>query len=167
MSEAKVYVSNILAGLTHVDPEGADHYRARAKKYLLEIDALDHEIRSVVIRVPEARRTVVTNHDAFRYLGRDYGFEFLSPVGLTTEAEPSARTVAKLIRQIREENISALFVENISDKRLLKQISDETGVAIGGTLYSGALSEPGGPAATFLEMMRHNIRTLTNALLAG
>jgi zinc/manganese transport system substrate-binding protein len=114
--------------------------------------------------VPEERRKVVTSHDAFGYFGRAYGIEFLAPVGMSTEAEPSAGEVAALIRQIREEGITAVFVENITDPRLIEQITAETGAKIGGTLYSDALSGSEGPASTYLEMFRHNAAALTNAL---
>jgi zinc/manganese transport system substrate-binding protein len=107
---------------------------------------------------------VVTSHDAFQYFGRDYGLTFLAPQGLSTESEASAKDVARLIEQMREEGISAVFVENITDARLLEQIARETGATIGGTLYPGALSGPDGPAPTYLDMMRHNATTLATAL---
>ena len=106
----------------------------------------------------------MTSHDAFQYFGRDYGLTFLAPQGLSTTSEASPKEVARLIEQIRHDNISAVFVENISDPRLIKQIANETGAAVGGTLYPGALSKKDGPASTYLEMMRHNATTLANAL---
>ncbi|MEM6465654.1 MAG: zinc ABC transporter substrate-binding protein, partial [Pseudomonadota bacterium] len=109
-------------------------------------------------------RTVITSHDAFGYFGEDYGLSFDAPVGLSTEAEASAQDVARLIEQMREMEISAVFVENISDSRLLEQIASETGASIGGTLYPGALSELDGPAATYLDLMRHNAQTIADAL---
>ena len=114
--------------------------------------------------LPTDRRTVVTSHDAFGYLGRDHGLTFLAPQGMSTESEASARDVARLIERMRDEGISTVFVENITDPRLLERIADETGVAVGGTLYPGALSGPDGPAATYLDMVRHNATTLTRAL---
>ena len=114
--------------------------------------------------LPSARRTIVTSHDAFAYFGRDYGLTFLAPQGLSTDAEASAKDVARLIEQMRAERISAVFVESITDARLLEQIANETGATIGGTLYTGALSGPDGPAATYLDMMRHNATTLAQAL---
>ena len=114
--------------------------------------------------LPEAARTIVTSHDAFQYFGRDYGLSFLAPQGLSTESEASARDVAELIKQVRREEISAVFVENVADPRLLRQIARETGSAIGGKLYPGALSEQDGPAATYLDLMRHNATTITKAL---
>jgi zinc/manganese transport system substrate-binding protein len=86
--------------------------------------------------------------------------------GLSTDAEPSARAVARLIDQIRREKISAAFMENITDPRLLQRIAAETGARIGGELYSDALSPPDGPAATYIEMMRSNVRELTSALVS-
>jgi zinc/manganese transport system substrate-binding protein len=159
-----LYVGNIAQGLTSVDPEGAAVYKANAASYIAELDALDAEIRTAVAALPEDRRTVVTSHDAFGYLAAGYGLTFVAPQGVSTEAEASAQDVAALITQIREQSIAAVFVENIADRRLLEQIATETGAAIGGTLYSDALSGPEGPAATYLAMMRHNLSQLTAAL---
>ena len=114
--------------------------------------------------LPNDRRTVVTSHDAFQYFGRTYGLTFLAPQGLATDSEVSAKGVARLIERIRAEGISAVFIENIADPRLLQQIADETDATIGGTLYPGALSGPDGPASTYLDMMRHNATTLVRAL---
>ncbi len=164
LGNAVAYVDNITAALAQVDPaNAADFYQNRAA-YGAEIEALDAEIREIVAGLPADRRTIVTSHDAFQYFGRDYGLTFLAPQGLSTESEASAQDVARLIERIRDEDISAVFVENITDGRLLEQIANETGAAIGGTLYPGALSGPDGPAPTYLDMMRHNAATLAQAL---
>ena len=118
----------------------------------------------MIAKLPKSKRTVVTSHDAFQYFGRDYGVTFLAPQGLSTESEASAQDVARLIKQMRKQDISAVFIENITDRRLLEQIARETGAAIGGTLYPGALSGNGGPASTYLKMMRHNATTLAQSL---
>ena len=139
-------------------------YEANAAAYDAELAALDREIREAVARLPQARRRIITSHDAFGYFEAAYGIAFIAPQGISTEAEPSAKTVAALIRQIRAERIPALFIESISDPRLIARIAEETGARIGGTLYSDALSAPGGDAATYIDMMRHNIRELATAL---
>jgi zinc/manganese transport system substrate-binding protein len=159
-----LYVGNIARGLSSVDPEGAAIYQANAAAYIGELDALDAEIRAAVAALPEDRRTVVTSHDAFGYLAAGYGLTFVAPQGVSTDAEASAQDVAALITQIRAQTITAVFVENIADRRLLDRIATETGAAIGGTLYSDALSGPDGPASTYLAMMRHNLSQLTAAL---
>jgi len=159
-----LYVGNIARGLSSVDPEGAAVYQANAAAYIAELDALDAEIRSAVAALPEDRRTVVTSHDAFGYFAAAYGLTFVAPQGVSTDAEASAQDVAALITQIRAQTITAVFVENIADRRLLDQIASETGAAIGGTLYSDALSGPDGPASTYLAMMRHNLSQLSAAL---
>lgn len=164
---AKIYVENIRDGLIAVDPDGRAVYEANAKAYLKEIDALDGEIRAAVEKIPEARRVVVTSHDAFGYFGREYGIAFLAPNGISSDSEASAKAVARIIDQVREQQIRAVFLENVSDPRLLQQIAEETGAKIGGTLYSDALSAPEGPAATYLAMMRHNLEELTEALQPG
>ncbi|MDE0046391.1 MAG: metal ABC transporter substrate-binding protein [bacterium] len=164
LRNAVAYVDNITAALAQADPANAvDFYQNRAA-YVAELEALDTEIREIVAGLPADRRIVVTSHDAFQYFGRDYGLTFLAPQGISTESEASAQDVARLIERIRDEGISAVFVENITDGRLLEQIANETGATIGGTLYPGALSGPDGSAPTYLEMMRHNAMTLAQAL---
>ncbi len=164
LANARVYVRNIQQGLSRVDPAGAPIYAANAKTYLAKIDAAEAEVTAMVATVPPAQRKVVTSHDAFGYFGASYEIEFLAPQGMSTESEATAGDVAELIRQIKAQSIPAVFVENISDPRLLEQIARETGARIGGTLYSDALSAADGPASTYLDMMRHNIRTLARAL---
>ena len=164
LANARIYVRNIADGLAAVDPAGAGVYRSNAARYMEEIDAIEAQVREAIDSLPVERRKVVTSHDAFGYLSAAYGIEFHAPVGFSTEAEASAGDVARLIRQIKEEKIPAVFIENISDRRLLDQIVRETGARIGGTLYSDALSKAGGPAGTHLGMMLHNIRTLVAAL---
>ena len=164
LRNAVVYVDNIAAALAEADPANAGAYHRNREAYVDRLEALDAKIRELVARLPAAARTVVTSHDAFQYFGRDYGLTFIAPQGLSTESEASAKDVARLIRQIRERGIRAVFIENVADPRLLKRIADETGAAIGGTLYPGALSGPDGPAPTYLDMMRHNATTLAQAL---
>ena len=164
VTNVALYVGNIERGLAAADPAGAETYATNAAAYLAELDVLDAEIRAAVAALPEDRRTVVTSHDAFGYFAADYGLTFVAPQGVSTEAEASAQDVAALITQIRDAGIAAVFVENIADRRLLDQIATETGAAIGGTLYSDALSGPEGPAATYLAMMRQNLSQMTAAL---
>jgi zinc/manganese transport system substrate-binding protein len=166
VANAKIYVGNIRDRLIAIDPHGENVYKANAEAYLAALDNLDGEIRSAVEAIPVARRKVITSHTAFGYFADAYGIEFLAPEGLSTEADPSARDIAVLIEQIRREKIPAVFIENITDPRLLQRIAAETGVRIGGTLYSDALSPPDGPAATYIDMMRSNARELTSALLS-
>lgn len=164
VANAVIYARNIEAGLKAADPEGAAEYAARADLYVAKLQALDAEIRATVASIPPERRKVITSHDAFGYFAGTYGLEFLAPQGVNTESEASAADVARMIEQIRADAIPAVFVENISDQRLLEQISRETGAKIGGALYSDALSAADGPAATYLDMMRHNVETLKSAL---
>ena len=164
VTNAVIYVDNITAALSKADPTNASTYFENRAAYVAEIEAMDAEIRTAVATLPLGARTVVTQHDAFGYFADAYGLTFVAPQGLSTESEASAADVAKLIRQIRAENIKAVFVENVADSRLLEQISNETGAVIGGALYSDALSAPDGPAGTYLDMMRHNTMTLVGAL---
>jgi zinc/manganese transport system substrate-binding protein len=164
VANAKLYVGNIRDGLIAIDAAEKKIFEANANTYLAKLDALDGEIRAAIETIPSARRKVITAHSAFGYFGDAYGIEFIAPEGLSTEAEPSARDIAKLIEQIRRENVPALFLENVADSRLLQRIGAETGVKIGGRLFSDALSPPDGPAASYIEMMRSNLRELTRAL---
>ena len=158
------YVANIAAGLISVDPAGRVVYAANAARIDEELVRLDAAIRDGVSRLPAGSRTIVTSHDAFGYFSAAYGLRFLAPSGVATEAEPSAAQVARLIKQIRQDKIPALFMENITDPRLLERIRSETGVRVGGTLYSDALSKTDGPAASYVAMMRYNVSTLLKAL---
>lgn len=159
-----IYATNIAEALSSADPDNAATYQANAEVFIGEMEALEAEIEGMMASLPADARTVVTSHDAFGYFADRYGLTFEAPQGLSTESEPSAADVAAMITQIREEGISAVFVESITDNRLLEQIALETGATIGGTLYSDALSEEGGPASTYLDMMRHNATTLSEAL---
>jgi zinc/manganese transport system substrate-binding protein len=160
----KIYVANIRDALIAADPDGKETYEANAAKYLSAIEAEDEAVRAAIAKLPEARRKIITSHDAFGYFGNAYGLEIIAPEGVSTESEASAQDVAKIIRQIREEHIPAVFLENVTDRRLLDQIASETGAKIGGVLYSDALSDQDGPAPTYLDMFRHNVGTLTAAL---
>jgi zinc/manganese transport system substrate-binding protein len=164
IADAKIYVANIRDRLAAVDPAGKAAYDANAQAYLAKLDDLDKEVRSAIASIPAHRRKIITTHDAFGYFGAAYGMSFIAPEGVSTDSEPSAKDVARIIRQIKQQNIPAVFLENVSDPRLMEQIARETGAAIGGKLYSDALSEPSGPAATYIDMMRHNVRELTKAL---
>ena len=157
-------MQNIRDGLIAADPAGRDVYEANAKKFLAEIDAVEKIVRDSIAKLPPARRKIITTHDAFGYFGANYGMEFIAPEGVSTDSEASAKDVAKIIRQIRAEKVPAVFIENVTDHRLLDQIARETGAKIGGTLFSDALSDANGPAATYLDMFRHNIQTLAAAL---
>ena len=164
IANVKVYVANIRDGLRAADPAGASVYDANARDYLGKLDALEQEVRAALEKIPAARRKVITTHDAFGYFASAYGMEFIAPAGVSADSEPSAKDVARIIAQVKRQKIPAVFMENISDPRLMQQIARETGAKIGGTLYSDALSGAGGPAASTIEMMRSNVRELTKAL---
>jgi zinc/manganese transport system substrate-binding protein len=161
---AKIYVANIRDALVAADQVGAPSYRANADAYLTKLDALDREVRDAVAQIAEARRKVISTHDAFGYFAAAYGIAFIAPQGVSTESEPSARDIAAIITQIRTAKIPAVFLENISDPRLMRRISAETGARIGGTLVSDSLTGENGDAPTYIDMVRHNIKALTSAL---
>ncbi|MEM1046922.1 MAG: metal ABC transporter substrate-binding protein [Pseudomonadota bacterium] len=158
------YVANIATSMASADPENAATYEANAKAYTARLEALHKRASSELEKLPADRRTVVTAHDAFGYLADAYGLTFLAPVGIDTEAEPSAKDLAALIDHLKEVGAGALFVENITSPALVEQISRETGIEIGGRLFSDALSERGGPATSYEKMFEHNLGTLVQAL---
>lgn len=164
VANAKIYVANISDALVAADPVDAEAFRANAARYAAELDALDGEVRAAVAQIPPARRKVISTHDAFGYFAASYGIEFVAPTGVSTEAEPSARDVAKIISQINSAKIPAVFLENFGDPRLVSRIAAETGSKVGGTLFSDALTDEKGPCPTYIEMVRHNIKALTSAL---
>ena len=164
VANAKIYVANIRDGLIAANPSGKADYAARARAYLEKLDALDAYVRAAVAKIPADRRRIVTTHDAFGYFGQAYGIELAAPAGVSTEAAVSARDVGKIIAQIKKDKFPAVFLENVSDPRLIDQIARETGAKIGGTLYSDSLSGPDGAAGTYIDMVRHNISELTKAL---
>ena len=161
---AIIYVANIADALCAADAAGCDSYKANAAAYTEALKALDAELRADVAAIPEGKRTIITSHDAFGYFAREYGITFLAPEGISTDAEASAADVAKLIDQVREDSASAVFVENVSNPRLIEQIAKETGLKVGGALYSDALSAADGPASTYVDLMRYNIRTIAGAI---
>jgi zinc/manganese transport system substrate-binding protein len=161
---AKVYVANIRDALVAADPADAAAFRANADGYLAKLDDLDSDVRVAMAQIPVARRKVISTHGAFGYFAAAYGVDFIAPLGVSTDSEASARDIADIITQIRVAKIPAVFVENISDPRLIQRISAETGAGIGGTLYSDGLTGEKGDAPTYIDMVRHNIRALNHAL---
>jgi zinc/manganese transport system substrate-binding protein len=166
LANGKIYAANIRDALIAADPAGKATYEANAKKFIDGMTAMEADVKAAVAKLPPNRREIITTHDAFGYFGAAYGMKFIAPEGVSTESEASAQDVAKIITQIKKEHIPAVFLENVTDSRLLDQIASETGAKIGGTLYSDALSPPDGPAGTYLDMFRNNIETLSAALSA-
>lgn len=164
VANAKIYVTDIANALAAVDPDDAEFFRARAKAYLEKLETLDREVRAAVAKIPQERRKVISTHDAFGYFAAEYGVQFIAPLGVSTETEPSARDIATIIGQIKAQKIPAVFLENISDDRLIRRIAAETGSKVGGTLISDGLTGEKGPAPTYIDMVRHNIKALTSAL---
>ncbi len=163
----RIYVKTITDALCAADANDCETFKGNAAAYDAKLAALDADVRAAIASIPEAKRTIITSHDAFGYFGHEYGLKFLAPEGISTDSEASAAGVAALVDQINSTNSSALFIENMSDPRLINQISDETGIKIGGSLYSDALSPADGPAATYLEMMKSNVAVIKRAILGN
>jgi zinc/manganese transport system substrate-binding protein len=166
VANAKIYVANIRDALIAADPAGKDAYSANAAAYLAKLDALEHDVREVIAKIPADRRRVITSHSAFGYFQDAYGVNFTAPQGVSTEAEASAKDVAAIIAQIRKQKVAAVFLENVTDPRLVEQVARETGAKVGGTLYSDALTDDKGDATTYIDLMRHNLRQLASALVS-
>ncbi|QKZ05063.1 metal ABC transporter substrate-binding protein [Pseudomonas eucalypticola] len=162
-----VYVRNIISALKQADPADAADFQANGERYIQQLQALDSYARTQVQAIAQAQRKVLTSHDAFGYFGDAYGVSFLSPLGFSTENEASAADVSTLIRQIKQEHVSAYFFENSGDPRLVKQIAAATGAQPGGELYVEALSPADGPAPTYAKMFRYNVDQLVAAMKAG
>ncbi len=167
LAQGRIYVANIADGLIRVDPAHAAVYRANAGRYARTLAELDRWVRARLAAVPPDKRRVITSHDAFGYFGRAYGITFLAPEGINTDAEVTARDLARLVVQVRKTHVRAIFLENMSDPRLVEQLAAETGAPVGGTLYVDALSRADGPAPTYVAMFRHNVPMLTAAMLAN
>jgi zinc/manganese transport system substrate-binding protein len=164
LKNGEVYARNIAGALIGARPEKAEEIKQRARAYIAKIKKLDQKIRTVFAALPEENRKIITGHDAFGYFGRAYGLQFIAPVGISTQEEPSADHIAALIEQIKREQIKILFVENLTSPRLIQQIAQDTGARVGRELYTGALSDKDGPAPTYLEMMRYNADVLLDSM---
>ena len=166
VGNAKIYVQNIRDALIATDPAGKSVYEGNADAYLAELDKLEGEVKAAIALIPPERRRIITTHDAFGYFAKAYGMEFIAPQGVSTETEASARDVGRIIQQIRKAKVPAVFLENVTDPRLIQRIAKESGAKIGGKVFSDALSEPGGPAATYVDMIRNNVRAFSAALMS-
>jgi zinc/manganese transport system substrate-binding protein len=164
VANAKIYVANIRDALIAADPAGTATYQANAAAYLDKLDALDREVKSVIAKIPADRRRVLTSHNAFGYFDATYGIHFLAPQGVSTDAEASAKDVAAIVSQIKKQKVAGVFLENVTDPRLVQQIARESGAKVGGVLYSDALTDEKGDAPTYIDLIRHNLRQLAAAL---
>ena len=159
-----IYVRDIETALAAADPANASTFEANAKAYEAKLDAIDAEAKKEVAALPADRRKILTTHDALGYFAKAYHVEILSPLGISTEQEPSAKAMAGLIEQIKAEHIKTYFLENSNDPRLIQQIARATGAQPGGELFVESLSKPDGPASTYLDMFRHNLDLIVKAM---
>ncbi len=164
LANGAIYANNIADALAAADPAHANDYRRRAEAYVKELTDLDGWVRREIAQIPQEQRKLITSHDAFGYFGKAYGVTFLAPEGISTESEPTAAGLAQLSRQIRKEHIKALFIENMTDPRLIQTLARDSGAVVGGTIYSDSLSPPGGPADTYVKMFRHNVPAMVAAM---
>lgn len=167
IANAEIYVKNIADAFCEADKAGCATYTANATGYLAKLKTLETSVKTSIAGIPKDKRVIITSHDAFGYFEHAYGLEFLAPEGISTESEASAADVAKLVDQVRHDKASAVFLENVTNPSLIRQIASETGLKVGGTLYSDALSEKDGPASTYVDMINHNIETIKAAILGS
>ncbi|EJN04541.1 zinc ABC transporter substrate-binding protein AztC [Phyllobacterium sp. YR531] len=167
ISNAKIYVKNIADAFCTADAANCDTYKANAADYTKKLDATETNVKAAIASIPENKRLVITSHDAFGYFEHEYGLKFLAPEGISTDSEASAADIVALIKQIKEDKASAIFVENITNPRLIEQIASETKLKVGGTLFSDALSKPEDGAGTYIDLMNHNIDTFKKAILGS
>jgi manganese/iron transport system substrate-binding protein len=159
------YVEGIRQAFAELAPECRTTYENNAAAYVEELRALDVWVRERVATIPERNRYLVTSHDAFQYFASAYGLEVLgTPIGVSTDEEASAQTVARIVEDVRRTGIPALFVETTVNPNLIRRIATETGARVGGELYSDSLGEPGSGADSYVGMIVHNTRTVVNAL---
>ena len=156
-----LYTANISKALIKQQPQQAQRLALQWQLYQLKLAALHGGNVRKFAAIPVAKRKVLTSHSAFAYMGRRYQIQFYAPVSGGHEAEASAKTLVDLIRQVRSENIQAVFVENVNDARLLEQLGRETGLHIKGKLYSDALSSD---APDYFSFYRHNVDLLVQTL---
>jgi zinc/manganese transport system substrate-binding protein len=164
LNNGRIYVDNIKNALVEIDKSNAEKYQKNAAAYNTKLTELDSWVKSEISKIPSEKRNVITTHDAFQYFAKAYGINFISALGISTSSQASAKDIAKLVGQIRNKKVTALFLENISDSRLIKQLEKDTGAHIGGTLYSDSLSANDEPATSYIEMFKHNAQELVKAM---
>jgi zinc/manganese transport system substrate-binding protein len=167
IANAKIYVKNIVDAFCSADKANCDTFKKNGADYTKKLDQTEIDVKAGIASIPESKRLIITSHDAFGYFEHAYGLKFLAPEGLSTDAEPSAADVVALIKQVKEDKASAIFVENITNPRLIEQIASETKLKVGGTLFSDALSEPSEGASTYIDMMHHNISAFKKAIIGS
>jgi manganese/iron transport system substrate-binding protein len=163
---AAVYVRNIAAAVSAMDPEYKGIYESRTSLYLEQLRALDRWIRQEIHRIPPEQRILVTSHDAFNYFCQEYGFQASAPVGWSTSevgAEVTPARRKKVVESIVKTGVPVIFVETSVNPELIREIAKEAGIRIGGTLYSDSMGPPGSLGETYLGMMRENVLTLVRA----
>lgn len=167
VSYFRVYAERARDGLMQADPKNADGYRSRAEAYLKQLDELHEWVKREVGTVPRERRVMVTSHDAFQYFGRTYFVDVFAVIGISTEQQPKPQDVERLESLVRERGVKALFIETSVSKTLndiVEKVAKNAGAKVGGVLYSDSLGGPETAEGTYIGMVRHNVRTLVEAL---
>ena len=160
------YVENIRDGLISIDPEGTAVYTANAENYIQQLEELDQYIEEKITQIPVDRRLIVTNHESFGYFADRYGFTVVGTIlkSVSSGASPSAQQMAELVDQMRSSGASAIFMETGSNPELAEQLSNETGIKVVYDLYTHSISEEGGNAPNYIELMKYNVEQIISAL---
>lgn len=159
-----IYAKNIYLALSELDPKNKDQYKKNFEVYKAKLEALDQELKSLIAEVPESQRILITSHDAFQYYGRQYGLKLEAIMGISTEAEAQTSDIARVMNSIKKYNVPAVFVESTINPKLIQQIASDNNIEIGGELYADSLGDEKSPASTYIEMLRHNTKTIVQAL---
>lgn len=159
-----IYAKNIYLALSKLDPKNTEQYKKNFEVYKTKLEALDKELKDLVEEVPESQRILITSHDAFQYYGRQYGLKLEAIMGISTEAEAQTSDIARVMNSIKKYNVPAVFVESTINPKLIQQIASDNNIEIGGELYADSLGDEKSPASTYIEMLRHNTKTIVQAL---
>lgn len=159
-----IYAKNIYLAMSKLDPANTEKYKANFETYRAKLQALDKELKNMISEIPENQRILITSHDAFQYYGRQYGLQLEAIMGISTEAEAQTSDITRVMNSIKKYNVPAVFVESTINPKLIQQIAKDNNVEIGGELYADSLGDKDSPAGTYIDMLRYNTQTITNAL---
>ncbi len=164
-----LYVQNIKDALTESDPQGKDLYNQNAQDYYARLTELDAWITEEVKKIPQDQKLLVTNHESFGYYADRYGFKVIGTIipNFSSASSPSAKEVTDLIEKIKKANVRAIFLETGSDPKIAQQIAKEAGITVVTELLTHSITEPGGPAPTYIEMIEYDTKTIVGSLMPG
>ncbi len=159
-----IYINNIKQALIAADPKNKESYQSNFDTYSKQLTDAHNTMLGYISKIPAGQRTLVTSHDAFSYFGKAYGLDVEPIIGVSTEADVQTSDMIRVSKVINEKNIPAVFVESTINPKILQQIAKDNDVVVGGELYADSLGEPSSEGGTYLGMLLHNAKTISNAL---